>query len=66
LTTPDQETLSSAKMPDIKKIFLLNNVCATVILPAKLARKHGLHKGNHVLIEDTEQGILIKKAKVTV
>ena len=49
---------------EIRKIFFLNAVSATVNLPAEMARKHGLHRGDHVVIQDTESGILIRKLKV--
>jgi len=45
----------------IGKIFLINKISATLIIPIELARKHGLNQPSHVTIEDTDQGILIKK-----
>ena len=45
----------------IGKIFLINKISATLIIPIELARKHGLNQPSHVTIEDTDQGILIRK-----
>jgi hypothetical protein len=50
---------------EIRKLFALNNVCTTLTIPKKLARKYGLDKGSYVIIEDTPKGILIKKAKIS-
>lgn len=48
----------------ISKIWLLNDVSATMIIPAIFARKYGLTKGEHVIVEDTGAGIFIKKLEL--
>ena len=45
----------------ISKIWMTNDISATLIIPVEIAKKHNLTKGNHVLVEDTDQGILIRK-----
>lgn len=46
---------------EISKIWLHNNISASLIIPVEIARKHNLTKGNHVVVEDTDEGILIRK-----
>jgi hypothetical protein len=49
---------------EVAKVFLLNDKSATLIIPAEIARKHGLYRGSHVTVQDTPEGILVKKLKV--
>jgi hypothetical protein len=55
---------AKATAQEIRKIFFLNDVSATLIIPAEMARKHELHRGNHVVVEDTKDGILVRKLRV--
>jgi hypothetical protein len=55
------ELETKTKNREITKIWLHNNVSASLIIPIEIARKHNLTKGNHVIVEDTDQGILIRK-----
>ena len=55
------ELETKPKNREITKIWLHNNVSASLIIPIEIARKHNLTKGNHVIVEDTDQGILIRK-----
>jgi hypothetical protein len=48
----------------VKKIFLTNKISATLIIPIELARRHGLNEPSHVLVEETSQGILIRKLEI--
>ena len=48
----------------ISKTFLTNKLSATIIIPIEIARKHGLDEPSHVVVEDTSQGILIRKLEV--
>ena len=48
----------------ISKIWLTNKVSATLIIPIKFARKHNLDKPSHVVVEDSEKGIFIRRLKV--
>ena len=54
-------SLQTEKPRGISKIWFTNDISATLIIPVEIAKKHNLTKGNHVLVEDTEQGILIRK-----
>jgi hypothetical protein len=48
----------------IASIFMSNGISSTVIIPIELARKYDIDRPSHVTIEDTENGILIKKLEV--
>jgi hypothetical protein len=48
----------------IASIFISNGISATVIIPIDLARKYNIDRPSHVTIEDTQNGILIKKLEV--
>ena len=58
-------TLKNVKQSpqEVRKIFFLNDISATLVIPAEMARKHELHRGNHVVVEDTQAGILVRKLK---
>jgi hypothetical protein len=54
-------------MSDFKKIthiFLSGKLSATLIIPISIARKYGLDKPSHVIVEEREDGILIKKLEI--
>ena len=46
--------------PKIHFIFLTGKLSATLIIPIEIARKHGLTKSSNVIIEETENGLLIR------
>jgi hypothetical protein len=48
----------------IASIFISNGISSTVIIPIDLARKYNIDRPSHVTIEDTQNGILIKKLEV--
>ena len=48
----------------ISPIFLSNKVSSTLIIPIDMARKFGLDKPSHVILEETDEGILIKKLEI--
>jgi hypothetical protein len=48
----------------IGSIFISNGISSTVIIPIDLARKYAIDRPSHVTIEDTQDGILIKKLEV--
>lgn len=58
--------MKSSIMADknIAPIFLSNKISATLIIPIDLARKKGLDRPAHVILEETEKGILIRKLEV--
>jgi len=48
----------------ISPIFLSNRLSSTLIIPIDLARKYSIDRPSHVTIEDTQNGLLIKKLVV--
>ena len=57
-------TLNERLEKKITSIFLSNGKSATMIIPIDLARKYSIDRPSHVTIEDTQNGILIKKLGV--
>jgi hypothetical protein len=54
-------------MHELKKIthtFLSGRLSATLIIPIETARKYGLDKPANVVVEEKEEGILIKKLEL--
>jgi hypothetical protein len=54
-------------MNEFKRIthtFLSGRLSATLIIPIEIARRYGLHKPSNVIVEETEEGILIRKLEV--
>jgi bifunctional DNA-binding transcriptional regulator/antitoxin component of YhaV-PrlF toxin-antitoxin module len=49
---------------EITKIFLSGRLSATLIIPIEMARRHGLEKPSHVIVEERPEGILIKKLEL--
>jgi hypothetical protein len=62
-----KQATTTTKSKQIAKVFLINNVSATLIIPAEIARKKGIDHPSHVTVEEVEDGqvveagILIKK-----
>ena len=48
----------------ISPIFLSNGISSTLVIPIDLARKYEIDRPSHVTIEDTQNGILVKKLEV--
>ena len=48
----------------IGSIFISNGIYSTVIIPIELARKYAIDRPSPVTIEDTQDGILIKRPVV--
>lgn len=54
-------------MSELKRIthtFLSGKMSSTIIIPIAVARRYGLDKPANVVVEETEQGILIRKLKL--
>jgi hypothetical protein len=67
LKVKTKSKLDSSSLENQKKIapiFLSNGLSSTVIIPIELARKYNIDRPSHVTIEDTDNGILIKKLEV--
>jgi hypothetical protein len=52
---------NTTKSKEIAKVFFINKVSATVIIPVDIARKYGLNQTSHVTVEEAPDGILIKR-----
>jgi hypothetical protein len=55
---------SSGLEKKIAPIFMSNGLSAMIIIPIELARKYAIDRPSHVTIENTQNGILIKKLGV--
>jgi hypothetical protein len=53
--------LPNRRSRGISKIWLTNKISATLIIPKEIALKHGLDEPSHVVVEETKDGILIRK-----
>jgi hypothetical protein len=54
-------------MNEFKKVihtFLSGRLSATLIIPIDTARKYGLDKPANVIVEERDEGILIKKLQI--
>ena len=52
------------KFKKVSHVFLSGKLSATLIIPIDIARKHGLDKPANVIVEETENGILVKKVDI--
>ena len=52
------------RQKEVAPIFLSNKISSTLIIPIALARRYGLDKPSHVVLEPIENGILIKKLEI--
>jgi hypothetical protein len=54
-------------MSDIKKVthtFLSGRLSATLVIPIDTARKYGLERPANVVVEERDDGILIRKLEI--
>jgi len=49
---------------EIMKTWLTGNRSCTLILPRSVAKEYGLEEPSHVIVEGTNEGILIKKLEL--
>ena len=57
-----------SNIPKFKKIthvFLSGKFSSTIIIPIDTARKYGLDKPSNVVVEEREDGILIKPVEIS-
>jgi hypothetical protein len=52
------------EMKEVTKTFLTGKLSATLVIPIEIARRKGLEKPTHVVIEERQEGILIKKLEI--
>ncbi len=60
-TLKNNNTNDIAGDKDIAKTWISGQNCCTLIIGKKLAEKYGLTEPAHIVLEGTEEGILIKK-----
>ena len=53
-----------SELKKIKHIYLSGKLSATLIIPISIARKYGLNQPSNVVVEEKEDGILIKKLEI--
>jgi hypothetical protein len=51
-------------MKEVRKTFLSGKLSATLIIPIETARRYGLDQPSHVVVEEIEEGILIRKIQI--
>jgi len=51
-------------MKEIVKTFLTGKLSATLIIPIDIARRHGLERPSHVVVQETPEGILISRLEI--
>jgi hypothetical protein len=49
---------------EITKTWLTGQRSCTLIIPREIARRYGLEEPSHVIVEETSQGIMIRKLQV--
>jgi len=52
------------KEKGISKVWLTNKISATLIIPIGIARRHRLNDSCHVTVEETNDGILVRKLDI--
>ena len=53
-----------AKFKKVTHVFLSGKLSSTLIIPIDTARKYGLDKPSNVVVEEREDGILIKPIEI--
>lgn len=56
--------MSTVKFKRVTHTFLSGKISATLIIPIDTARKYGLDQPSNVVVEERDDGILIKKVEV--
>ena len=56
--------MSVKKYKRITNTFLSGKLSSTLITPIKIARKYGVDKPSNVIVEEHEEGILVRKVVV--
>jgi hypothetical protein len=57
-------SVKSDQRKKITSIFLTGKVSVTLVIPIDIARRYGLGDGSHVIIEETPEGILVRKLEI--
>jgi hypothetical protein len=51
-------------MKEVTKTFLSGKLSATLIIPIETARRYGLEQPSHVVVEERDEGILIRRIEI--
>lgn len=54
-------THNNFKKREITKIYKTGSNSSTIVIPKQIAKQSGLDESCHVIIESTQNGIMIKK-----
>jgi hypothetical protein len=49
---------------EITKIFRSGKLSSTVIIPIRISRRQGLEKPAHVIVEEKDGGVMIRKLEI--
>jgi hypothetical protein len=53
-----------SEIKEIHRTFLSGRLSATLVIPIEIARRHGLEKPAHVIIEERPEGILVRRLEI--
>jgi hypothetical protein len=56
--------LEMSEFKEITKTFLSGKLSSTLVIPIEIARRYGLEKPAHVIIEKRPDGILIRRLTI--
>jgi bifunctional DNA-binding transcriptional regulator/antitoxin component of YhaV-PrlF toxin-antitoxin module len=56
--------MNNSNNKEITKTWISGQNSCTLVIPKSVARQYGLDSPSHVVVEATEQGILIRKLEV--
>lgn len=58
-------TTNVVKFKKVTHVFLSGKLSSTIIIPIDTARKYGLDRPANVVVEEREDGILIKPVRIS-
>jgi hypothetical protein len=58
------KSITTDQRKKVTSIFLTGKVSATMVIPIETARKYGLEEGTHVILQETPEGILLRRLEI--
>jgi hypothetical protein len=58
------KSITTDQRKKVTSIFLTGKVSATMVIPIETARKYSLEEGTHVVLQETPEGILLRKLEI--
>ena len=55
---------TSTERKRVTSIFTSGKVSATMVIPIETARKYRLEEGTHVILQETPEGILLRRLDI--